>query len=797
MPKFRIEMELQSINERILIANFDSENNQNECMTFDETLTENENDQFNLSFSIANKFGRTDFTIGSYISIGRPLWLHLDDRNKSIRMAITSFSTEIGAENLIYNVEAIDYASSMFSKNNVGLILDSFDSPDYLDFKKKRSLTDSNEVLANYILERGWLRKHISGTTYEGWSADFPAEQNFVNISVSGSNTYNALITIANSSFKNIEIDYENKIFYFIDRNDTTYETEYTLKNGFNLQNFSLNYSADNLYSLFYIEGGQDIDQNFITLSSIVEYKDNFLYNLDYFQEKQLIASNILTDNIQTLTDINKELSLLIGEKTTKEIQISDYKTNIRIEAEETIAPDGQENFIVVDNLFKTKDFGANLITVQEEINVPYEAIWISLDASQYSQFDFPIKINYKIGNSTKSEIIQNEGDQFANGIASLHLTVPTGVYETFTQDGVNIYVKYLNVEWGPYGSTLSDFDSCTSTTSSCKLLSHIGNTETLCVEIRPSSNRFVAERRTCQYAFKKENLSIDSITGIKTEQIDVETYPDIYPYFELLYEYDGEDAITNEQNKIEEEIAIWTSEWQRDYDLIQCIDGPWGSSCEIFGEEEPDSETKELLKEGALQRIKDYALLIGEYDPAAEELNANKLGILTLIQDRFLAYKAEFLQLITDEVISFETVMPKYRIAEKNKKDFWYNLKKDKQHIFPEGYYSNDVETDAESLLEQAEAVYSDHTSPTESFGITYIEASDLVGVTLQKLKVGQFIKVESEDYKQVSTSLGKIRIMSISRNLRENANINLQISRYNLYETIVEKIIQEQSDN
>jgi len=166
------------------------------------------------------------------------------------------------------------------------------------------------------------------------------------------------------------------------------------------------------------------------------------------------------------------------------------------------------------------------------------------------------------------------------------------------------------------------------------------------------------------------------------------------------------------------------------------------------------------------------------------------KLGVVTLIKDRFEAYESEF-------TTSADPIMPEYRVADKAKKDFWYNLKKDKQHIFPEGSYTNQVETTAENLLVQAKAIYSDHKVPTENFGITYIDVSDLLGINLQKLKVGQFIKIENKDYKTISTESSKIRIMSISRNLRDNANINLQISRYNLYEVIVEKLLKEQTKN
>jgi len=777
MPKFRIEMELQDINERILIANFDSKNNKTEAMTFNETLTENENDQFSLTFSIANKFNRNNISIGSYISVNRPLWLHLDDQNKSIRMAITSFSTVIGPDNIIYQVEAQDYASSMFSKNNAGLTVDTITSLDYMDFKNQRSFSDSNEVVANYILERGWLRKHVSGTTYSGWEAEFVdydvEDDGFVNISVSDSNTYNALVTLANLTYTNIEIDYEAKKFYFIKKNGSQYQTEYTLRKDFNLKDFSLSYASDNLYGLMYVKGGQDVDQNFVTLSEAVDYKDNFLYDLSYFESKNLIANDTLSANISNLTTINTNLSNLVEQKFTKEFQISDYRATVRAEAEEAIAPNGSDNFIVVDSLFKTKDFDITT-SVEEDIIVDYEANWLTLDTSTYIGFKFPIKVSYvdsfgkKINRIIEEDGVSGVGYLEVNSvqIAQISFTEPTGDYETFTQDGLSIYFKYLTVDWSPYFSALSAFGSCTSNTSAeCLITSDVGNTQIICNEIYPGANVFAAQQRVCSYLFEPSKLSITSVTGTREETVTVLGHPNIYPYFQLLDEYDGSTAINNEKALIQDEIDLWISEWEKDYAILQ------------------DSEETEYNKEAAQQRINDYAKLIGDYDPVGNQLSSSKLGVLTLIKDRFEAYEDDY-------TASADAIMPQYRTVEKQKKDFWYDLKENKQHIFTEGYYSNEVETTAENLLPQATAIYSDHKIPTESFGITYIDASDLLSVNLEKLKVGQFIKIENDDYKIISTEESKIRIMSISRTLRDSTNISLQISRYNLYDVIVENL-------
>ena len=132
MPKFKIEMELTSITERILLTDFDSSEQKFNGITFNESLTEEENGIYNLSFSIAQKtYGYSEIQIEKLIAIGRPLWLHLTNPNRSIRMVITSFSPVIGSENIIYEIEAQDYASHTFSKNNAGLTLDTIEDEDF------------------------------------------------------------------------------------------------------------------------------------------------------------------------------------------------------------------------------------------------------------------------------------------------------------------------------------------------------------------------------------------------------------------------------------------------------------------------------------------------------------------------------------------------------------------------------------------------------------------------------------------------------------------------------------------
>jgi hypothetical protein len=71
MPKFKIELELSSINDRILLTDFDSSADSIGGITFNESLSEEENDIYNLTFSLAEKVN--GISLEKLIAIGRPL----------------------------------------------------------------------------------------------------------------------------------------------------------------------------------------------------------------------------------------------------------------------------------------------------------------------------------------------------------------------------------------------------------------------------------------------------------------------------------------------------------------------------------------------------------------------------------------------------------------------------------------------------------------------------------------------------------------------------------------------------
>lgn len=142
-------------NKEILIGDH-TVNTQKNSFTFNEELEEQLNNQYTLKFEIAEKYYNNNLTIGSKLKIGQKIKLILWNENDNpIYFIITSISPVVGTDNNIYVVECQDYASYVFSRNNVGLTFDSFEDEEFLERKRLPNVFN----LGNYLLERGFLQQ--------------------------------------------------------------------------------------------------------------------------------------------------------------------------------------------------------------------------------------------------------------------------------------------------------------------------------------------------------------------------------------------------------------------------------------------------------------------------------------------------------------------------------------------------------------------------------------------------------------------------------------------------------------
>lgn len=340
----------------ILISSFNTSSGESKGFTFNENLTINLNDFYELSFSFSSEIPEVGINPIKILKIGSKLKLIIDENeNNVIELIINSISPEIKNKRIVYNANAIDYASYTFTKNNVGLNLNTFEDIDFLE--KTEDKTSNIFTIGSYILMRGnltpdrefenqyTLEQEINfnsfltkvdgklsgilkytkgidteefdlGPTSLPFSGAFPNGIQFrifidnsilryqifsqgaeldlengsyeynieqiskesepeilgwkinrddirlifqnLNLEVSSSNTYNALVELAKVSNSFLKFNYADKEIKFVSKNDVSFIKNYKLTLESNLEDISTSFSLDEFYPILYVLGGED-----------------------------------------------------------------------------------------------------------------------------------------------------------------------------------------------------------------------------------------------------------------------------------------------------------------------------------------------------------------------------------------------------------------------------------------------------------------------------------------------------------------------------------------------------------
>jgi hypothetical protein len=129
--KFKIYI-IDNNGKEILISDY-QENK--ETLTFNENLSQEENNNYVLSFSISQNYKDyfpQSFNLFNYLKIGRELILERPEKEGRTNFIIDSISPEGRNQDIIWNIVAKDYISYNLSKNNIGFNLNTFESDEYL-----------------------------------------------------------------------------------------------------------------------------------------------------------------------------------------------------------------------------------------------------------------------------------------------------------------------------------------------------------------------------------------------------------------------------------------------------------------------------------------------------------------------------------------------------------------------------------------------------------------------------------------------------------------------------------------
>lgn len=292
-------------------------------ITIEETFTEEENNRYVLNFKILKKYGeeiQNNFKIEDFIKIGRGIVLENEEFPSGLELVISSISPEGSEDNIVWNVTCQDFASYVFSRNNVDFFLDTIQDEEYLIWLESNSLEGNARDIINYILQQGFLQQPdyitLSTPDEKNWKAADQVNSKGtnplkgplfekINLVVSSSNTYNALVELALLLNSFLLIDYENKVFDLVSKDDDIFRKNYLLTPEFNLQNLSLDYNGDSLAPILYVIGGED--ELGITVSMIPFFNySQYKRVLDY-STKIKLNSDITIDSGTITTTTNQE----------------------------------------------------------------------------------------------------------------------------------------------------------------------------------------------------------------------------------------------------------------------------------------------------------------------------------------------------------------------------------------------------------------------------------------------------------------------------------------------------------
>ena len=126
-------------------------------LTFDEHLEKELNDRHTLTFSILKEVGIAGVQLYNFLKVGKKIRLEYDqfnnDNDNYVDFIISSISPVKTSDNILYNFTCEDYASFKFTRNNIGLNLNTFDDEDWIEYLKDNfNLVNENE---EYIKLKG------------------------------------------------------------------------------------------------------------------------------------------------------------------------------------------------------------------------------------------------------------------------------------------------------------------------------------------------------------------------------------------------------------------------------------------------------------------------------------------------------------------------------------------------------------------------------------------------------------------------------------------------------------------
>ena len=746
--------------------------------------------------------------------------IRLVDKNlRSFNFYITNISYELRSENIIISFDCQSAFSYELTKRNIGYSIE--------------NETGSIDFVGALRLDE-WARK-IKEECRINWqytpvdirnekSLEFGDSYNELRtFSVSNSNAYNALVTLAEAYGMILDVDYNNQSFCFIPSKSIYFKGLY-LNPYHNLQQLEISTSSQSMATILTITGLTDIDNNEISLlpdipQSIINWfattewastgYSPFLYSnfLEALADQE--GRDLDESELRFIDQINKVPWL-----ENRIINFDYFRTNGFFSQNEY---DKLFNSIYNDlriingkRIFYTSQYLTNLSETNSLIN-NFNNINIT---NSLAAWEYGIKKTIDSSGivGTNFERFNNNFPLLESGLTSSKkfinrstlLTEQINLFDSAHQKFLrNIYLfrKTWEEQYKETGDTTGNYyaDNINSTDDS------------IVIELASIKQKLTSYWNNARSAGKFTNYWIpenwDNISALSSATfttwfaiLKVGSNYVINSFIPKVLEEDLRNVSWQYMNTTVNPDLQPGDEWVKATEIVSgsytrqefINNGFVSQTYEIYY----DPYVIDVTDQNYYFKIETNNKKYYKIDPANQG-NATYRGIyLSLASIDKINLAGIYLTMYRYIRSASEIKSTQYREAQKQNKEFWIELYNNYPAVFLEATYKNELATTPELLYSAAFNKFQELSNPEPEYSITAIDLKNITGIDLYQLELGDQIRIEDNLIEQKPDQLKRLLqqrlfISKIDYTLRSDDNIKITVNPVKYDDVLLERLV------
>ena len=798
-------------NYKVLINEFDNkkENIDNPASIYDENLSEQENDQYELTFSLAKFiYYKNDSNIIKKIKnyffdllqIGSKISIEFDD-NKIILLTIKSIGPNVYSDNIIYNYTAQDIVSYNWSKYNIGY-----------SYSTSETGVQNIFTIARKVL--------VENDLYPEWDVSIPSSNDLLEkmtLEIEDSNPYNVIIEACNTIGYSLKVNYNTKTISFYNKKNKKF-SGYRYYPDINLNNFSVSYNGDNLTSILHVLGGKNEYGEVITMiPSIPTAFKNYItkkYNL-FDVENNVINYN----NIDWLSPYDSSGSLTIKELIEQGLN---NKTGWYSQLNSDLQ---RENFLTT-NKYKIKYFdkenpGIELDSLyyydsdnnmQKYNGDQYIIKYAIYDDNGEEVYEENVEDSKKIISEEREQELQDLNDFCTIADRNPHLGQYFIDFSFFLKNKMMTNTQYSDIT-NFYYNELRKYNIIQKIVlpNIYEAKYQISSLES---QAKTYAEMYYSDILNYIEACTEEGADLTTISHKYQEQLSNDEnlirtifIQNNYEYFRYLYSiYTKDEIIEHFKNIYISEKEIYIEKMKKLQNKLQELQNQYDSSSS-------GSETwaKTFLQseiDGIKNQLETIKTLTGW---TGLDSNGNVIEYESLY-DKLYNISIDILEELNPEVLKNIINYQYFYDINLEKIDFILSILYKKYNSFIyEAKYENTDELDSVSLYNQGLVYFEEQKYPTAEYNISVLDLSRLKLIDIPNLEIGSLIKVynpflnlsdgewdpntqsikEDSDLCDIQFKNNDLIVTGLTYSLRNSSVIEVSVEQVNNYQKTLEKLL------